>query len=247
MDDPDRNTPSSHRISPKSALRLLTTSPLNVLREAIKAVPPLKYALAVLGIVAAIAIGLSFKVSLRVAVFGALIMLVLMVAVVVFAALTKASGALRVAAIIMMFAFLILIIATITFIVTSVFFQWPLDLRSWVTGDGPTVIVPIAPTPTPTPMASPVGDSASIVLREGRTLRSAIEDIAELDDSRAVVERCSRAFMNSTIRGGSVRAENVEKLLDQLQFRINRPKTRERYRVVREEKEKSYVIRCETN
>jgi hypothetical protein len=180
---------------------------------------------------------------MRVAVIGTLIMLVLMVAVVVFAALTKARGSLKVAAIIMMYAFLFLAIATITFIFTSVFFQWPLDLRSWVI-DPPVETAP-SPAPVPTPTSLP--NSASIVLREGRTLRSAIEDIAELDDFRAVVEKCSRPFMESTIRGGLVRDETIEKLLEQLQFRIKKPKTGEKYKVIRDERQKSYVIQCATN
>lgn len=243
-DDNNNNNDTPKRISPRNALRLLTTSPINVFQEAIKAVPSLKWALAVLGIVAAIAIGLTFQVSLRVAVIGTLIMLVLMVAVVIFATLTKSTGPLRIAAAIMTFAFLILIIATIAFILTSVFFKWPLDLHTWVTG--PPAVTNPTPTPTPAPTPSPVSDSANITLREGRTLRSALEDIAELDDSRADIQKCSRLFMNSTIRGGYIHDTTVEKLLDQLQFRIKKPKTRERYKVTRSEREKSYVIQCGT-
>lgn len=248
MDDsPDNNSPTPKRLSPKNAFRLLTTSPANVFQEAIKAVPALKYTLAVLGIVAAISIALTFGVSLRVAVIGTLVMLVLMVAVVIFAALTTARGPLRTAAIIMMFAFLLLIVATITLIFTSVFFKWPLDLHTWVTG--PITVVPSpSPTPTPTPIPAPsvVPDSASMTLREGRTLRSALEDIAELDDSRADIQECSKVFMNSIIRGGNIQDVSIEKLLDQLQFRIKKPRTRERYKVVRNEREKSYVIQCAT-
>jgi hypothetical protein len=242
MDDPDKPTNNPQNGTPPTGRlsRLLTGSPANVLREAIKEVPQLKYALGVLGIIAAISIALTFQRSLRVAVIGTLIMLVLMVAVVVFAALTKARGALRIAAVIMMFAFLVLIIATITLILTSVFFQWPLDLRLWVVD----TTAEIKPTPTPTPTPTPLPNSASMRLREGRTLQSAIEDIAELDDFRAVIEKCSRSFMSSTIRGGLVRDETIEKLLEQLQFRIQKPRTRETYKVIKDERQKSYVIQC---
>jgi hypothetical protein len=245
MADPEKN--SERPVNPtdipakKKGLQLFSTSPMNILREAIKAVPQLKWALGVLGLVAAVAIVASFKISFRVAFIGAVIMLVLMVALVVFAALTSAKGALRIAATVMMFAFLTLIIATATFLFTSVFFKWPLDLQDWVTGTKRPVL-----TPTPTPTPSPP-DSASIVLREGRTLESAIEDVAELDDFRARIDNCSRPFMNSVIRGGPVRAENVEKLIEQLQFRINKPKTPESYTVVRKEHEQTYDIHCNPN
>lgn len=239
--DKKENRPD--RLSPRGALRLLATSPINILREAIRAVPALKYALGVLGIVAAISIAVSLKVSFRVAVIGTLIMIVLMTALVIFAALTQASGALRIAATIMMFAFLFLTIGTATLLFTSVFFKWPLHLQHWVTDPPPSS----TPTPTPTSSPSPPMDSASIVLKEKRTLKSAIEHIAELDDSRAQISYCSPAFLNSVIRGGPVQAETIEKLIEQLQFRIPKPKTRERYRVIKKEQEKTYDIQCTTN
>lgn len=229
MDDPTRN-----------ALRVLTTSPLNIFREAMKAVPQLKFGLGIIGLIALIVFAGSYlKVSFRVAVIGVLIMIILMVLLVIFAALTKASGALRVAAIIMMFAFLLLGISTGVCIFTSVFFKSPVDLQDWIKDPTPTA----SPTPTPTPSPSPK-DSASIVLKEGRTLQSAIDDLALLDDFRAQVTNCSRPFLQSKIRGGLARAETMEKLIEQLQFRINKPPTRERYTVTRKDQEKTYAVQC---
>jgi hypothetical protein len=51
---------------------------LSVLRQAVKAVPAVRYALGIAGIFAVIAIVQGFRIDLRIAVFGAIIMLVLM-------------------------------------------------------------------------------------------------------------------------------------------------------------------------
>jgi hypothetical protein len=240
MTSPNPN-PKPPNLSPKAALKLLTTSPINVLNEAVRAVPALKYVLGVLGIVAAIAIARGFVSSARVAVIGTLIVLVLMVAVVIFAALTRATGALRIAATIMMFSFLILTIATISFIFTSVFFKWPLDLHRWIVDEHP-IIVP-TPTPTPTPMPTP-GDSATINLLEGRFLESTIKDMARIDNSRAIIRNCSTTFMKSKIRGGVVRARDIRGLIEVLQYRIDNPETSEKYAVTRKEHEQTYEIQC---
>jgi hypothetical protein len=235
MDDPTKN-----------ALKLFTTSPLNIFKEAMKKIPQLKWGLGILGIIALIVFVVSsFKISLRLAVFGTLIMIFLMILLVIFAALTKASGALKVAAVGLLFAVLLLGIATGACLFTSVFFKWPVNLQNWITGGdgpgpGPT------PTPSPTPTVTPP-DSASIVLREGRTVQSAIENIANLDNSRARITNCSRIFLQSKIRGGLARAETVEKLIEQLQYRINNPKTNERYTVTRKVQEQTYEIRCTKN
>lgn len=233
--------PKPPHLPPKAALKLLTTSPINVLNEAIKAVPALKYVLGVLGIVAAIAIARGFVSSARVAVIGALIVLVLMVAVVIFAALTRATGALRIAATIMMFAFLMLTIGATFFIFTSVFFKWPLDLHRWIVDEPPTVVATSTPTPTPTPTPA---DSATINLLEGRVLESTIKDMARLDNSRAIIKDCSTTFMKSKIRGGVVRAPDIRGLIEVLQYRIDNPETSEKYNVTRKEHEQTYEIQC---
>jgi predicted Ser/Thr protein kinase len=113
--------------------------PLRVLREAIRAVPAVKYALGVAGIVSAIAIIVSFGIDLRVAFFGAVLMFVLMTMLVVFARLSGAVPKyLTLPAIILVYFSVILTIGTATLLFTSVFFQRPIDLKHWVTGS-PTV------------------------------------------------------------------------------------------------------------
>ncbi len=104
-------------------------TPWRVLQAAIKAVPAVKYALGVLGIISAIAIVRAFGIDARLAVFGTIVMLVLMVTLLVFAALTKVkSKQIRVAAIIMMWSFLALTIFTATLLFTSAFFRYPKPL-----------------------------------------------------------------------------------------------------------------------
>src|SRR5215217_1454010 len=66
-------------------------TPAAVLREAIRAVPQVKYALGVAGIVSAVAIVSAFGLDLRVAAAAAIVMLCLMVALVVFAKMTTTA------------------------------------------------------------------------------------------------------------------------------------------------------------
>jgi hypothetical protein len=107
----------------------MSVTPWTVFQAAIKVFPPLKYALAVAGIVSAIAIIKGFGLDLRIAVYGTIIMLVLMTALVVFAALSKSkSPQLRYAALVMMWSFLILVILCAALLFTSAFFDFPKPL-----------------------------------------------------------------------------------------------------------------------
>jgi hypothetical protein len=76
-DQPDRNYAlliARHEfffpLKPVAARKCSRLNPLTIAHEAIKAVPVLKYALGVLGIVSLIAVFNAFKVDLRIAVFG---------------------------------------------------------------------------------------------------------------------------------------------------------------------------------
>src|ERR1043166_1262904 len=86
--------------------------PMKILREAIRAVPAVKYALGVAGIIAVVAIVKSFGIGPQFAVFGAIITLVLMVALVVFAKLTTtAPRHFKLPVLVLMWSFLGLTIA----------------------------------------------------------------------------------------------------------------------------------------
>jgi hypothetical protein len=96
----------------------------------------MKYALAVAGILAVAGLAGAFRVSSSVAVFGAVIILVLMVAMVIFARLTTVRpGKLIAPALVMMWSFLLLTIATASLLFTCAFFQWPKPLIE-LTGRG---------------------------------------------------------------------------------------------------------------
>src|SRR5438045_5106659 len=101
-------------------------SPLDILKQASSKVPALKYALGVAGIAAAIAIIKTLITDLRVALFGIILMLVLMTVLFVFAKLTAiASKEIRLAAIVLLWFSLLLTIASGSLLLTSVFFDWP--------------------------------------------------------------------------------------------------------------------------
>jgi hypothetical protein len=104
-------------------------TPWTVFQTALKAFPPLKYALAVLGIVSAIAIIKSFGIDFRCAAYGTVVMMVLMVGLLVFAALTKVKNPqVQNAAVVMMWSLLMLTILSATLLFTSAFFDWPKPL-----------------------------------------------------------------------------------------------------------------------
>ncbi len=110
------------------------TSPPTFLKQAIKAVPAVKYALGIGGIIAVIAIvrgGLN--IDFRVAIFGTVIMLVLMTILVVFANLaSQQKSSFRKPAIVFTWFSLLLVMATAALLLVSVFFGKPLDLRNLI-------------------------------------------------------------------------------------------------------------------
>jgi hypothetical protein len=104
--------------------------PVKVLNEAIKAVPAVKYALGIGGVIAVIAIAKSFGIDYRVAVFGVVIMLVLMTMLVIFARLAaKRESDFHLQAVIFTWFALVLTMATAVMLFSSVFWGQPLDLR----------------------------------------------------------------------------------------------------------------------
>jgi hypothetical protein len=129
---PGSQTTGPRKLAPvleESAFGIGSLTPWGVFQAALKAVPALRYALGVLGMVSAIAIIKGFGVDFRAAVFGTIIMLVLMVGLVVFAALTKVPGLhLRSAAVVLMWSLLAITILTAVLLFTSFFFAFPKGL-----------------------------------------------------------------------------------------------------------------------
>jgi uncharacterized protein YjbI with pentapeptide repeats len=117
---------------------MATFSPLGLLREAVKAVPAVKWALGITGIVSAIAIIASLGVDLRVAAFGTIVMIILMVLLVVFARLTAVTGTTIFfwPIVILLWSSMLLTVGTAALLFTSVFFRWPENLSYWISGAG---------------------------------------------------------------------------------------------------------------
>jgi hypothetical protein len=106
-------------------------NPPGFLRAAVHAVPAVKYALGIGGIIAVIAIVASFGIGFRVAIFGTVVMLVLMVVLVIFAGLAgQESSSFHAPAIVFTWFSLILFMAVAVVLFTSVFWGKPVDLRS---------------------------------------------------------------------------------------------------------------------
>jgi hypothetical protein len=109
----------------------LAPAPASLLKQAIKAVPAVKYALGIGGIIAVIAIVSSFGIDFRVAFFGTIVMLVLMAVLVIFAKLAgQASSSFRAPALVFTWFSLILFMAVSIVLFTSVFWGSPVDLRN---------------------------------------------------------------------------------------------------------------------
>jgi hypothetical protein len=114
---------------------LTNLSPMTVLRDAIKAVPAVKWALGVGGVLAAVALVYMFKLDARAAFVGLVLLFCFMGVLVVFArASALRSGAIFWPAMIFTWFVLIMFMATTVSLFTSVFFSKPLDLQDWLTG-----------------------------------------------------------------------------------------------------------------
>jgi hypothetical protein len=131
-------------------------SPLGVLREAIKAVPAVKYALGVAGVAAALALIMIFVKDLRVAGFGILAMFGLMFLLVIFAAFSKISAKdMRMFVLTVGWIFVTLTMSVSILLISSLFFGWPLPLKELI------VSTAASPTPTPITQSSPTSSPSA--------------------------------------------------------------------------------------
>jgi hypothetical protein len=108
-------------------------NPLQVLRDSIREVPAIKYALGVAGIAGSVALILAFGLDLRTAAIGTVVMMLLMATLVVFVRLaTIRRSRLTAPALVLMWASVILVVTFAVLLLTGVFFQWPLRLAPWL-------------------------------------------------------------------------------------------------------------------
>lgn len=106
--------------------KLKDTSLPGLLRAAITAVPAVKYALGVAGVLSALALVKGFFSSTEGALLAAVGMLALMVLLVVFAAMSKLGpSALKMPALVFTWTILVLFIVSACLAVSSMFFQYP--------------------------------------------------------------------------------------------------------------------------
>jgi hypothetical protein len=130
------------------------SSPASILKQAIKAVPAVKYALGIAGIVASIAIISSFHIGLKVALLGTVVMLILMTVLVIFARLAAEKGPiLHYPALAFAWGSLILVMAVAIAFFTSVVWGTPKSFRQFIESGSLTTPtpIPIGTLPIPTP------------------------------------------------------------------------------------------------
>ncbi len=109
-------------------------SPSSLIRSAKAAHPAFKYAIVVAGLFAIVTVVLHFGTSPATLVFGSVIIVVLMVLFLVFAqAVVVAKANLTLPAIVLVWSFLVITIATAIFLFTSAFFNFPLPLKAAIT------------------------------------------------------------------------------------------------------------------
>ena len=125
----------------------MPTAPHRILRNAIEAVPAVRYAAGIAGVAAAVAIVASFQLGPAIAVLGVVVMLALMAALLVFAraagvgaddqatpggASLSSSRAIPTAGIVMIWVFTLLTCATGVMVFTVTFFGTPTTWRALV-------------------------------------------------------------------------------------------------------------------
>lgn len=107
---------------------------LKIIREAIKSVPSLKYAFGVLAIVSIVAIISATQLDYRIALFGAIFVLLMSVIVLLFSRLSSLEGGhFKIPAIFFLWFSLTITIVLSCLLISSIFFKQPLDLSFYLT------------------------------------------------------------------------------------------------------------------
>jgi hypothetical protein len=107
-----------------------------IISQATKAVPFVKYALGLSGLLALISLTkITFRLGYVVAVWGVVIILVLMTILFLLAKASQTESILKGPSQVLLWAIVIIFILTIACLFTSVFFKYPADLRKWIDPD----------------------------------------------------------------------------------------------------------------
>ena len=199
--------------------------PVKFVREAAVAVPAVKYAIGVGGIAAVVAIVLSgFGIDARTAVFGVLIVLVLMVALVVFSALAQTTQVLRLPALVLCWAFLSITIASSGLLTSSFFFDYPKRIDC-LFGGAPCITPPSAPKTVETPEREQIMTLSTQIAAEGPD----VERLRAVESLRAYAHNVSaRADKDLAV------TELKKHLLNEKMSRAARRKLMEAIRTIRD-------------
>ena len=115
-------------------------APMDVLREAIIAVPAVKWALGVGGLLAVVTLVYSFKLDPLAGFVGLIVLFVFMTILVIFARVSAVEGrAIAAPALVFTWFTLLMFMATTFVLFTSVFSNCPAPLRKWLTGENPVI------------------------------------------------------------------------------------------------------------
>jgi hypothetical protein len=161
-------------------MKIQEIGPFTVLRTAIKAVPAMKYAVAVAGMGSVVAIVLGFRLKPEVAVFGILVVIGLMFAVAIFSSYVgeKTPATIGPATLLVWFYTLAIMVST-TLFMTSYFAHWPLTFKQADLLPGPvpvTMTVMYRDTTTP---------AAQVVLRLSKLSGPVIQELKTDGDGNA--------------------------------------------------------------
>ncbi len=115
----------------KHTINKMSLNPLPLIKAAIKAVPAVKYALGLAGIVAVLYIILTFRIDPSITLWGTLCIFFLMFVLLLFAKISENSpkffnGPGKM----VIYAVSFLFVLALTFLLTTTFFKWPQELRS---------------------------------------------------------------------------------------------------------------------
>lgn len=105
---------------------------LELIRESIKSVPAMKYALALIALLSIVSSIPFTGISFTTAAIGVIGILILMVMIVIFTAVARLRGPIKKPAIILVWFSLIIMILSVTLVFTSVFFNEPLQIKEWI-------------------------------------------------------------------------------------------------------------------
>ena len=136
---------------------------MSILREAVRAVPAVRWALGVGGLLAVVALVYTLRLDPRAAFVGLLLLVCFMLILVLFARASRLPGGrTNGPALVLTWFVLCLFMATTGSLFSSVFFRAPLDLARWLTGEehpraerqAPEAARAAVPSPAPAPGTS---------------------------------------------------------------------------------------------